>query len=153
MLQAEQDDASLPVGSQLTAVAGAAAVPDASTTMSAPSPSVAARMAAAGDDSERASTRSLAPSRRAVSSRCSFTSTAMTGDIPAPTPQAMTKLPMPPTPITASASPERGAPRASAWRATASGCAMAAETSSHASGTGTQIFAGVVTSSAKPPST
>ena len=61
--------------------------------------------------------------------------------------------PIPPAPITATASPGPCATRESAWRATARGCVIAAASSSHASGTGWQIAAGDVTYSARPPST
>ena len=61
--------------------------------------------------------------------------------------------PIPPAPITATASSGPCATRESAWRATASGCVIAAASSSHASGTARQIDAGDVTYSASPPST
>ena len=60
---------------------------------------------------------------------------------------------MPPTPITATSSSAVNWTRESACNATASGCAIAAPSSVHASGTRWQIDAGERTYSASPPST
>ena len=101
-----------------------------------------------------ASAVSLAPSADAVASRSASMSIATTRPSTARREApAMMNEPMPPAPITATVSSGPCATRESAWSATASGCAIAAASSSQASGTRRQIAAGDVTYSASPPST
>src|SRR6516164_3516579 len=78
--------------------------PTASTTTSAPLPSVSERMASTGSVVE-ASTTLVAPKRSAAGSFRASTSTAMTTRAPASAAAAMAALPTPPHPITATASP------------------------------------------------
>ena len=132
---------------------GAWGAPLASITMSNPTPSVSSSSSSARS-TPVAFAVSPAPSARAVASRSSSMSIATTRPSTArrAAPATMNE-PMPPAPITATASPGPCATRESAWRATASGWVIAAASSSHASGTGWQIAAGDVTYSASPPST
>src|SRR5438105_5047171 len=81
-------------------------------------------------------------------------STATTRPSPARLAAAATmNEPIPPVPMTATASPAATRTRDTAWRATANGCVIAAASSSTAAGTRRQIASGELTRSANPPFT
>ena len=130
-------------------MAGDCGAPEASSTTSAPSP-VAARIPATAS-SRFALIVCEAPRSRAFASRASSMSTAISSLKPEAAAAPIRNEPMPPAPITASDWPGVAPLRRSPCSATASGCAMAAASSEHVSGTTRQSEAGVPTYCVSPP--